>query len=134
VDDLESEFILNDRYYTRDHMWVRFEEPLVRMGITSVAQHAVGNVVFIDVPKVGLELKIGEAFSWIESSKVVIDLFPPLSGSVTHTNVALESAPEVINREPYGAGWICMFEPRERAKPGVLLDAQQYATLVEETG
>jgi len=119
-----------DLRYTRDHMWVRIEEPLARIGITSIAQAALGEVVYIDVPRLGLSLKLGEAFGWIESDKTVTDLFPPLAGIVVLTNTALAQTPGEINRDPYGAGWICVIEGVDRRELATLLDATGYAALI----
>jgi glycine cleavage system H protein len=120
--------------YTGDHLWVRREDPLLRIGITSVAGEALGEIVQIDVPEVDLPLVPGEPFSWIETSKAVCDLLAPLPGHVREGNAALAADPELLRRDPYGAGWICTVAPARDAADAALLDAEAYAALARAVG
>ena len=120
----------DDLKYTAEHEWVRAERrPTVRIGITDFAQSALGDVVFVSLPEVGASVKIGEAFGEVESTKSVSDLFAPVSGIVTGRNDALADAPELVNSDPYGAGWVVEIELSEPAQLDDLLDAAAYGTL-----
>jgi glycine cleavage system H protein len=101
----------------------------VRIGITDFAQSALGDVVFVSLPEVGASVKIGDAFGEIESTKSVSDLYAPVSGIVTRRNDALADAPELVNTDPYGAGWVVEVELSEPAQLDDLLDAAAYGTL-----
>ena len=112
-------------------MWVRLEGDLARVGITSTAQEALGEIVFVDLPKHGANIEAAAAFSWIESGKAVVDLLSPISGRVTHRNNALVQTPGVINSDPYGAGWLCVVEPGDQTEFAKLMDSHSYACWVE---
>jgi len=118
-----------DLRYSEEHEWVRVEGTHVRIGITDYAQDALGDIVFIDLPEVGSEVDAGGALGEIESTKSVSELYAPVSGTVTAVNDALSGGPEVINQDPYGAGWICELELASGADPGSLLDAAAYEAL-----
>ncbi len=100
----------DDLRYTSDHEWVRADGDTVRIGITAFAQEALGDVVYVSLPSVGDSVSVGDACGEVESTKSVSDVYAPLEGEVTATNPALEAAPELINSDPYGEGW--MFEMR----------------------
>lgn len=118
--------IPQDLHYTDEHEWVRIGEDLARVGITDYAQNALGDVVFVTLPSVGATVTAGQACGEVESTKSVSDLFAPVSGTVVACNDALEAAPELVNSEPYGEGW--MFEVRLSDPDSVqLLDAAAYA-------
>ena len=117
--------------YTKDHEWVRISGQTARIGITDYAQDALGDVVFVSLPAVGTRVTCGESFSEVESTKSVSEIYSPLSGVVTATNVALVDAPEAINREPYGEGWLCEIRFESLPVGEVLLDAGSYRALVE---
>jgi glycine cleavage system H protein len=120
----------DDLKYTAEHEWVRAEDgATVRIGITDFAQSALGDVVFVSLPEVGASVKIGDAFGEIESTKSVSDLYAPVSGIVTRRNDALADAPELVNTDPYGAGWVVEVELSEPAQLDDLLDAAAYGTL-----
>jgi glycine cleavage system H protein len=118
-----------DLRYSEEHEWVRVEGTRVRIGITDYAQDALGDIVFVDLPDVGSEIDAGGALGEIESTKSVSELYAPVSGTVTAVNDALSGGPEVINQDPYGAGWICELELAPGADPASLLDAGAYEAL-----
>ncbi|MGW5113720.1 glycine cleavage system protein GcvH [Nocardia sp. NPDC004123] len=127
---MSSHAIPNDRSYTDDHEWVLLApgEPLpdspVRVGITSVAIDSLGELVFVDLPKVGTEIVAGEACGEVESTKTVSELFPPVSGRVTLVNTAVVENPELVTADPYGEGWLFAVQPTGTGK---LLTAAEYA-------
>jgi glycine cleavage system H protein len=115
--------------YTAEHEWVQVVGDSVRVGITDFAQSALGDVVFVSMPEVGASVKLGDAFGEIESTKSVSDLYAPVSGIVTARNDGLSEAPELINSDPYGAGWVVEVELSDPAQLDDLLDAGAYGTL-----
>jgi glycine cleavage system H protein len=121
----------DDLKYTAEHEWVRASDSTttVRVGITDYAQGALGDVVFVTLPEVGAQVTAGTACGEIESTKSVSDLYAPVSGSVSARNDALDASPELINSDPYGAGWIIEIEPSDRAELDGLLDPAAYGTL-----
>ena len=123
--------IPEDLRYSSDHEWARLENGKVRVGITDYAQDALGDVVFVQVPDVGAAVTAGESFSEVESTKSVSDIYAPISGSIVEVNTDLGDAPERINEDPYGEGWICVIEPSDPSQVDELLDAEGYRKLVE---
>jgi glycine cleavage system H protein len=121
-----------DLRYSKDHEWARLEGDRVRVGITDYAQDALGDVVFIELPEIGSTVKVDESFSEVESTKSVSDVFAPLAGTIVEINSDLADAPERINEDPYGDGWICLIEPDDPAAYESLLDAAAYRDLTEE--
>ena len=121
-----------DIRYSKDHEWARLEGDRVRVGITDYAQDALGDVVFIELPEVGSMVKLDESFSEVESTKSVSDVYAPLAGTIVEVNPDLVDAPERINEDPYGEGWICLLEPADPAAYGSLMDAAAYRALTEE--
>ena len=121
--------IPDDLRYSEEHEWVRVEGARVRIGITDYAQDALGDIVFIELPEVGSEVEVGGQLGEVESTKSVSEIYAPLSGTVAAVNDALANAPETINQDPYGEGWICELELAAGADPGGLLDAAAYAEL-----
>jgi glycine cleavage system H protein len=120
----------DDLKYTAEHEWVHVGDGArVRVGITDFAQAALGDVVFVSLPEVGASVKLGDAFGEVESTKSVSDLFAPVSGIVSSRNDALADAPELVNSDPYGAGWVIEIELSEPAQLADLLDAAAYGTL-----
>ena len=118
--------------YSRDHEWVRMESSLARVGITDFAQDALGDVVYVELPEVGLVVTANSAFAEIESTKSVSDVFAPVSGEVIEVNDVLEERPELVNEEPYGDGWICVIQPSAEAELDELMDAESYKSFVVE--
>ena len=121
-----------DLLYSEEHEWVRRDaEGHVRIGITDYAQDALGDIVFVELPAVGTQLTSDEAFGEVESTKSVSDIFAPVSGTVTQVNEALEDAPEIINQDPYGEGWICIVQLEDETQMNSLLSPEAYAELTE---
>ncbi len=117
--------------YSRDHEWARLEDGRVRVGITDYAQDALGDVVFVDVPEVGSKISADGKVSEVESTKSVSDIFAPVSGTVVEVNADLAEAPERLNDDPYGEGWILVLDPDDPAEIEGLLDADAYRALIE---
>ena len=117
--------------YTRSHEWVRREGETATVGITDHAQDELGDVVFVELPEVGATFDAGEAFGAVESVKAVSDLYAPVGGEVLEVNGALEEAPEKINEDPYGDGWILKLRA---GGEGDLLSAQEYEQFLEQEG
>ena len=118
--------------YSRDHEWVRMESSAARIGITDFAQDALGDVVYVELPEVGLVVTANSAFAEIESTKSVSDVFAPVSGEVIEVNDVLEERPELVNEDPYGDGWICVIQPSAEAELDELMDAESYKSFVVE--
>lgn len=119
-----------DLRYSPDHEWVRVEGNRVTIGITDYAQDALGDVVFVQLPEVGTTVSSGGTFSEVESTKSVSDVYAPVSGVVVEVNSALEAAPEQLNADPYGTGWVCVIEMTDPAELTALLDAAGYEALI----
>jgi glycine cleavage system H protein len=117
--------------YTKDHEWARIEGKTLTVGITDHAQSSLGDVVFVELPKVGRELKERETFGVVESIKAVSDLYSPAPGKVVGINESLSADPSVINRDPYGGAWMVKLEVADPAGIRDLMDAQAYAKYVE---
>lgn len=112
--------------YSSEHEWVSWDGQVARVGITHFAQDSLGDVVFVTAPAVGDSVAAGESCGEIESTKSVSDLYAPLSGEVTAVNEALDTAPEAVNTDPYGAGWIYEMTPSDPDAIDSLMDAQAY--------
>ena len=123
--------IPDDLRYSSDHEWVRLEGGRARMGITDYAQDALGDVVFVQVPDVGTTVQVGASFSEVEATKSVSDNYAPVSGSVVEVNDHLADAPQRLNEDPYGEGWICVIEVSDPSEVESLLDAEGYRKLIE---
>jgi glycine cleavage system H protein len=117
--------------YSKDHEWARLEDGRVRMGITDYAQDALGDVVYVQLPTVGTEVAAGTSFSEVESTKSVSDIYAPVGGRVAEVNDELVDAPERLNEDPYGDGWLCVLEPSDPAELDGLMDAEGYRKLVD---
>lgn len=130
----EGQLILDDRRYSKDHEWVRVEGDMAVVGISDHAQHALGDITYVDLPKVGKAVKQFTEMAAVESAKAASDIFAPLSGAVAEVNAALENAPETINRDPYGDGWLCKIKGINATELNNLLSAQQYRELLEKEG
>jgi glycine cleavage system H protein len=121
-----------DLRYTADHEWARLDDGRIRIGITDYAQDALGDVVFVQLPDVGTAVEAGTSFSEVESTKSVSDIYAPVAGTVVEVNGELGEAPQRLNDDPYGEGWICVIEPSDPGAYDRLLDAAGYAKLIEE--
>lgn len=116
-----------DLRYAKSHEWVRAEgDGTVTVGITDYAQNSLGDITYVQVPKVGAAYKAGDVFGVVESVKAASDLYMPVAGTVVAVNAALESAPETVNRAPYAEGWMLRLKPADAAAAGALLDAAAY--------
>jgi glycine cleavage system H protein len=116
--------------YTKDHEWIRVEGNLAFIGITDYAQGELGDIVFIEIETVDETLEKEEVFGTVEAVKTVSDLFMPASGKVLKMNPALESTPELVNKDPYGEGWLIQIELQNPAELNDLLTASQYKELI----
>jgi glycine cleavage system H protein len=116
----------DDLRYARNHEWVRTDGSMVRMGISDYAQDALGDVVYVELPKVGTTVERGQAFSEVESTKSVSDVYAPVSGRVVEVNDALDSNPELINSDPYGDGWFVVIEATDLGELDDLSSAAEY--------
>jgi glycine cleavage system H protein len=117
--------------YSSDHEWVRLEDGKVRIGITDYAQDALGDVVFVQVPEVGQDADAGATVGEVESTKSVSEIYAPLAGTVVEVNPDLEANPELVNSDPYGAGWIAVVELSDVGALESLMDAAAYRELTE---
>jgi glycine cleavage system H protein len=124
--------IPDDRRYTQDHEWARLEGGRVRVGITDYAQDALGDVVFVQLPEQGARVEAGATFSEVESTKSVSDIYAPVAGTVVEVNTDLTDAPQRVNEDPYGEGWICVIEPTDPSAVDALLDADGYQRLIQD--
>src|SRR5438128_5066591 len=114
-----------DLRYTKDHEWAKPEGKRYRVGITAYAQEQLGDVVFVELPKVGAKVTAKQSFGVVESVKAVSDLFAPLSGEIVEVNAELPNAPELVNQDPYGRGWMIVVAPSKKDEWENLLTAQQ---------
>jgi glycine cleavage system H protein len=123
--------IPDDLKYSSDHEWIRRDGDVITIGITDYAQDSLGDVVFVEQPEVGQTLAASDTFTEVESTKSVSDIYAPVSGTITEVNAALEDQPELLNSDPYGAGWICRIEMSDATQFDALLDAAAYRQLTE---
>ncbi len=117
--------------YSKDHEWVAATGDVVRLGITDYAQDALGDVVYVALPELGARFDAGAAIGEVESTKSVSEVYAPVSGTVRAVNDQLRDAPEILNADPYGQGWICELEVTDAAQVDGLLDASDYAKLTD---
>jgi glycine cleavage system H protein len=122
----------DDLRYTKDHEWVSLDGNRVRIGITDYAQDALGDIVFVQLPEPGSTFEEGESLSEVESTKSVSDIYAPLKGVIAEVNLDLVDAPQRLNEDPYGEGWICIIEPEDPTSYHGLLDAGAYRRLIED--
>jgi glycine cleavage system H protein len=122
----------SDLKYAKSHEWVRLEAgSAATVGISDYAQSSLGDITFVQLPKVGTTLKAGETFGVVESVKAASDLYAPVAGTVAAVNEALNGAPETLNKDPYAAGWILKLKDVTAPAAGALLEAADYAKLAE---
>jgi glycine cleavage system H protein len=120
-----------DLRYTKSHEWVRTRaDGSVEIGITDHAQHALGDLVFVEVPEAGRKVAAGEACAVVESVKAASDVYSPIAGEVLEGNAELASTPELINQDPYGRGWMMRVKPSNAADAGTLLDTAAYSAFL----
>lgn len=124
-----------DRRYTRSHEWARrLDDGTLEIGITDHAQHALGDLVFVETPESGRSVAAGEACAVVESVKAASDVYAPVAGTVVATNAELATMPELINQDCYGAGWLMRIRPAAPAEYASLLTADDYAALLAAEG
>jgi len=118
--------------YTKEHEWIKVEGNEIVVGITDYAQNALTDVVWVELPELGVSVKSMESFANVESVKSVSEIYAPVSGEVIEINEDLEDAPETVNSDPYGDGWICKMKMDDSGELDALLDAAAYKSLIEE--
>jgi glycine cleavage system H protein len=121
-----------DYRYTKDHEWIKVDGAVGTIGITDYAQHELGDVVFVELPKVGARIKAGESFGSVESVKAVSDIFSPVSGEIAEINSSLGDQPEKINHDPHGAAWLVRIKLDDPKEANSLMDAKAYQAYVDE--
>ncbi|RMD87782.1 MAG: glycine cleavage system protein GcvH [Candidatus Dadabacteria bacterium] len=122
----------SDLRYTKDHEWVRVEGEEATVGITDFAQGELGDIVFVEFPEEGTEIVSGDSVCVVESTKAASDVYSPISGKVSEVNKELENAPELINSDPYGDGWLVKLEDIDTSELEELMSAEEYIKFVEE--
>ena len=118
--------------YTKEHEWIRVEEGVGIVGITDFAQHELGDVVFVELPKAGTVLTKGQPFGVVESVKAVSDIFAPVGGTVVESNGKVNDTPELVNQDPYGTGWLIKIRTSDPAELEALMDAAAYREFTSE--
>jgi len=121
-----------DLNYSREHEWVRQSDAVVVVGLTDFAQRELGEIVFVELPKVGARFEVGEPFGTVESVKAVSEMYAPVTGQVIEVNEELNGEPEVINTEPYGDGWLIKIRMADAKQATGLLTAAEYTAYVQE--
>jgi glycine cleavage system H protein len=121
-----------DYRYTKEHEWIKMDGAAGTIGITDYAQNELGDVVFVELPKIGTRLKAGQSLGTVESVKAVSEIFTPVSGEVTETNPALVDAPEKINSDPHGSAWLIKIRLSDPKEASSLMDAAAYEAYVTE--
>lgn len=130
IDDTE---VPEDLHYTKEHEWMKIENEKCRIGITDYAQKSLHEIVYVDLPNVGKTLTQNAIFGTVESVKAVSELYSPISGEVVERNEKLVDSPELVNKQPYGGGWIVVVKPsRLNDDLNSLLDARAYANFLQE--
>src|SRR2546423_15195024 len=123
-----------DLKYTREHEWAKQEGDRVRVGISAYAQEQLGDVVFVELPKVGAKVSASKAFGVVESVKAVSDLFAPVSGEIVEANAELTQKPETVNADPHGQGWMILVKPSNKTEGDQLPTAPQYQAVLKQGG
>ena len=118
--------------YTNEHEWIRVEGDMAYVGITDYAQEQLGDIVFVDIPTVGESLEANETFGTIEVVKTISDLFLPVAGEVIEQNESLEENPELVNKDPYGEGWLIKMKPANLKDIENLLDVEAYKAVIND--
>lgn len=118
--------------YTKDHEWIRLEGEEAYVGITDFAQSELGDIVYVEIETVGEEVQQGEVFGTVEAVKTVSDLFMPITGKVLEVNPDLDAAPEAVNEDPYGKGWMIKISISDKSQLEALLDASEYQDVIGE--
>ena len=121
-----------DLRYSEEHEWVKLEDGKVRIGISHFAQAELGDIVFVELPQVGDEIKTDDPFGSVESVKTVSELYAPISGTVVEVNADLEDSPEFVNESPYEKAWMIVVEPADASEIEKLMTAEQYEEMIAE--
>ena len=116
--------------YTKDHEWIRVDDDTATVGITDFAQRELGDIVYVEVETIGKELDAGAVFGTVEAVKTVSDLFLPINGTITELNPALGNSPELVNNDPYGAGWMVKMRITDKEDIKTLMDSKAYEQMV----
>ena len=122
----------DDFYYTKDHEWVEVKGEVATVGITDFAQKQLGDVVYVELPQVGTSLEFHQSMGVVESVKAVSDIYSPISGEVVETNIGLNDAPESLNEDPHGKGWIIRIKIKDASELEKLMSASEYEKYTEE--
>lgn len=117
--------------YLESHEWVRAENGSIRVGISDYAQDALGDIVYVDLPEVGAKVEAGEIVAEVESTKSVGEIYAPVAGTIASANTALDETPELVNQDPYGAGWLFEVEPSAELSSDSMMDAAGYRAFTE---
>lgn len=123
--------IPKDLKYTKDHEWVKIDGDVATVGVTDFAQSELGDIVYVEVDTVGETIAMEEEFGSIEAVKTVSDLFMPLSGKIVEFNAALEQDPELVNKDPYGAGWMIKIKLSDLSEVASLMSAEDYSDAID---
>lgn len=118
--------------FTKEHEWAREEASGVRVGISDYAQVELGDVVFVELPEVGAQVKVGETFANVESVKAVSDIYAPVSGKVIEVNRALADSPQLVNESPFDGAWMVLVEPSDKSELEELMDSAAYEEYIAE--
>jgi len=131
---LKGEFAVPEElYYTKEHEWLRVEGDKCRVGVTDYAQNSLHEIVYVDLPKVGSKVELMQSIGTVESVKAVADVYSPVSGTVIEVNNTLSDAPELVNKNPYGQGWITIIVPEDLKKELLsLMRAHDYKDLLKK--
>lgn len=131
---MKGEFqVPKELYYTKEHEWLRVEEDKCRIGVTDYAQNSLHEIVYVDLPKVGTIVAQMQSLGTVESVKAVADVYSPISGTVSQVNTALSDAPELVNKTPYGDGWITILQPSDLKKElSSLMKPDDYQQLLKQ--
>ena len=129
---IEASSVPEDCRYSKDHEWVRLEGKTAWVGITDHAQQALGDITYVELPPMAKEVQQSDELAAVESAKAAADIYAPVSGTVAEVNAALEDAPEQVNADPYGEGWICKIEGVSPADLENLLTAEQYREMLAQ--
>ncbi len=127
---VEELIFLNDIYYYEEHLWSKIEDNLIRVGITDFAQDQLGDIIYLELPVTGETFTKGEEFGSAESAKTVSPLYMPVNGTIKFVNDKLLDYPELVNKEPYGSGWLILVKPRDMSEVNDLLSKDEYINIL----